>query len=86
MARPRQPPVPDEPARSLPPAQVVFTPAFALVFFTVLGLTILSLVASMVLVLREKQTDQIKNLAETTSTTYKMGFAAIIGLIGGKAL
>ncbi|HWE35668.1 MAG TPA: hypothetical protein VG406_03785 [Isosphaeraceae bacterium] len=62
------------------------TPAFRLVFFSVLGLTLLSLAASVYLVLREKQTDEIKRLAETCSTTWKLGFGAIGGLIGGKAL
>lgn len=71
---------------SPPAATIELTPAFRLVFFSVLGLTVLSLTVSFDLVLRERQTEEIKRLAETCSTTWKLGFGAIVGLIGGKAL
>ncbi len=67
-------------------ASFALTPTFKLIFFTVLGLTILSLVVSFVLVMRETQTEETKRLAETCSTTWKLSFGAIVGLIGGKAL
>ncbi len=70
----------------VPPGTVEMSPAFKLIFFSVLGLTILSLAACIALAISARQTDAIKNLIETTSTTWKMGFGAIIGLLGGKAL
>jgi hypothetical protein len=63
------------------------TPFFKLVFLTVLGLTVLSIVIDLFLVmLINNPSDQAKNLIETCSTTWKMGFGAIVGLIGGKAI
>jgi hypothetical protein len=71
---------------NLPVAGVV-TPMFRLVFFTVLGQTVLSLAASFGLAIWADPTkDATKSLLETCSTTWKMGFSAIIELIGGKAL
>ena len=70
-----------------PPVLGVVTPMFKLVFLTVLGLTILSLAASFGLAVWADPTkDATRSLMETCSTTWKMGFSAIIGLIGGKAL
>jgi len=79
-------PAPASPGLGPPAATLSLTPAFKLIFFSVLGLTVLSLVASFVLVIREQQTEETKRLAETCSTTWKLGFGAIVGLIGGKAL
>jgi hypothetical protein len=69
-----------------PVATLTLTPAFKKVFNTVLGLTILSLGVSLVLALWPGQSDDVKRLIETCSTTFKMGFGAVVGLIGGKAL
>ena len=69
-----------------PASQVKLTPAFTLIFFSVLGLTILSLIVSIYLVQLPNQSEEVKRLAETCSTTWKLGFGAIVGLIGGKAL
>ena len=67
-------------------------PAFKVAFFTVLGLTLISL-AMMVWI--AGSTDAIsdvsklpvlkKGLYNICSITWQMGFGAIIGLIGGKA-
>jgi hypothetical protein len=72
---------------------ILLSPFFKLVFLTVLGLTIVSLIASLGLSIyvvrlgREpKDVVDIKNMIETCSTTFKLGFGAIVGLIGGKAL
>ena len=65
--------------------KIDLTPTFKLIFFTVLFLTILSLAVSLFLVTRQDLTEDGKRLAETCSTTWKMGFAAIVGLIAGKA-
>lgn len=62
------------------------SPAFKLVFWSVLGLTILSLLVSVWLATWGKETEETKRLIETCSTTWKLGFGALVGLIGGKAL
>ena len=61
-------------------------PAFKLVLWIVVGLSILSFVASILLAVFAPPSDQTKNLIETGSTIFKMGCGAIIGLLGGKAL
>jgi len=48
-------------------------------------MTVLALVLNVLLALFGSDTDQVRAAAETCSTTYKMGFGAIVGLIGGKA-
>ena len=70
----------------VPIATLTLTPAFKKVFNAVLGLTILSLGVSLALALWPSQSDDVKRLIETCSTTFKMGFGAVVGLIGGKAL
>ena len=69
----------------LPVAGLRLTPIFKLIFITVIALTILSLVVSIYLVTMPNSSDEAKRLVETCSTTYKLGFGAIVGLIGGKA-
>lgn len=48
-------------------------------------MTVLALVLNVLLALRGSDSDQVKAVAETCSTAYKMGFGSIVGLIGGKA-
>jgi hypothetical protein len=76
-------------------SSIILSPFFKLVFLTVLGLTILSLAVSLGLSLhigrlggQAKDLDlaSIKSMIETCSTTFKLGFGAIVGLIGGKAI
>ena len=68
-------------------ATVTVTPTFKLVFASVLGLTVVSLLTVILLaVFVQNPSDQVKAVIETCSTTFKMGFGAIVGLIGGKAL
>jgi hypothetical protein len=52
----------------------------------VTGLTVLSLLVCILLALLAPKSEQINALIETCSTTYKMGFGALVGLVGGKAL
>jgi hypothetical protein len=74
------------PPQPPPITTTTLTPAFKLVFFTVLGLSILSLVASFVLVLLPNPSDEAKRLAETCSTIFKLGCGTFFGLLGGKVL
>jgi hypothetical protein len=60
-------------------------PHFKVIFSTVVALTVLALVLTVLLAIFGDSSDQVKAAAETCSTTYKMGFGAIVGLIGGKA-
>ena len=78
----------DLPPGDNPNKLVTLTPAFKLVFCSVLGLTVLSLRVSVYLAIAYSPTpsEEIKRLIETCSTTWKMGFGAIVGLISGKAL
>ena len=69
-----------------PPPKITLSPAFKLVVAIVTGLTVLSLAVSIFLALYQQKSDQINSLIETCSTTYKLGFGALVGLIGGKAL
>jgi hypothetical protein len=73
-------------ANPIPVATLTLSPIFKKIFNSVLVLTILSLVVSLALVIFPTQTDDVKRLIETCSTTFKMGFGAVVGLIGGKAL
>lgn len=73
--------------KDFPEPRIPLTPAFKLVFISVLGLTVLSFLTNLFLVtFLDVPTPEAKVFIETCSTTYKMGFAAVIGLIGGKAL
>lgn len=48
-------------------------------------MTLLALVLDVLLALFGGASEPVRAAAETCSTTYKMGFGAIVGLIGGKA-
>ena len=82
-----QPPNAGQPAKSerLPPvASLRLSPLFKLLFLSVLGLTVLSLIVSVYLVTRDNPSEEVMRLAETCSTTWKLGSGAVVGLIGGK--
>lgn len=68
------------------PAQIPSTIGFIAVFGSVISLTVLSLLVSLYLVTRPNQNDDMRRLIETCSTTWKLGFGAVVGLIGGKSL
>jgi len=62
------------------------TPRFKLIFRTVTALTVLSLTLSVILAAFGGDSEQMQSAIEACSTTYKMGFGAIVGLIGGKVM
>jgi len=58
---------------------------FKLIFFSVMTLTVLSLAVTVCLLFSfPNPSEEAKRLIETCSTTWKLGFGAILGLIGGK--
>jgi hypothetical protein len=60
---------------------------YKLFFWVALILTVLSLAIAFVLAYQSQPlSPQQNSLFETCTTTWKMGFGAIIGLIGGKAV
>jgi hypothetical protein len=61
------------------------TPAFRLVFSTVVGFTLLSGATSIWLSTEENLTPQQTRVFETCNTTWNMGIGAIFGLLGSKA-
>ncbi|MEU8263146.1 hypothetical protein AB0C02_21260 [Micromonospora sp. NPDC048999] len=61
------------------------TPRFKLIFIAVLSLTLLSLALQAALVVLRIDTQQATSLAEACSTTFKLGFGAIVGLIASKS-
>jgi hypothetical protein len=48
-------------------------------------MTVLALLVNLILAIFCADSGQVNAVADTCSTTYKMGFGAIVGLIGGKA-
>lgn len=61
------------------------TAHFALIFFSALTLTLLSGLGMVLLSSFGKDTEAVKAAAATCSDMFKMGVAAVLGLIGGKA-
>ena len=64
--------------------EIVVTPRFKLVFYAVLSLTVTSLLLNVFLVILNMPSEQSRALIDTCSTTFKLGFGAIVGLIGSK--
>jgi len=66
--------------------QIRIAPAFKLVFSAAFLFTLLSFLGGIGLSLWAPQTPAVTDWIGTLSTTWKMGFAGVFGLIGGKAL
>jgi hypothetical protein len=81
---------------------ITLSPAFKLVFLSVLGITISSMILGCTLAMfvapvlpgesassgraPVAPSDEMKAVFQLCLTTWKLGFGAIIGLLGGKAL
>jgi hypothetical protein len=59
--------------------------AFTLVFTCLMGLTLFSAIISVYLGTKGDSSQRMNSLIETYSTTWKMGFGALVGLLSGKA-
>ena len=70
-----------------PTAPAELTALFKWLLLIDLVLTVLSLAVGVFLVLRfpKDAPDDVKQVVESCMTTWKFGFGAFIGLIGGKA-
>jgi hypothetical protein len=61
------------------------TPAFKVVLTLVIVFTALSFVGSLVLTFA-RESESTKQVLEMTLTTFKLGFGALVGLLGGKTI
>lgn len=60
------------------------SPRFKIIFSTVTFITLCSLLLNAALVFAEAKGEAAGTFAETCSTAFKLGFGAIVGLVGGK--
>jgi hypothetical protein len=60
--------------------------SYKTVFWVVVLLTIASLVASVFLAAYVEQTETVKEVVVTSSSTWRMGFGGVLGLLAGKRL
>lgn len=74
------------PVRTRPAQVIPLTPAFKWVFISIVGLTLLSLLISVLTALADNPNDLQRTLFSTCMDIWKMGFTGILGLLGGKAL
>jgi len=67
---------------------ILVSSVFKLVFLSVLSLTILLIIASVSLAVGNNTSTsaEAKDLLKAFNTAWQMGFGAIVGLLGGKAL
>lgn len=69
------------------PEVTTVTAHFKLVFLCVSVITVLTLVASLYIgIFVEKPTEAAKSAMDTCSTLANLGFGAMVGLLGGKAV
>ncbi|MFE1235602.1 hypothetical protein [Streptomyces tendae] len=82
-------PVTDETGQPPPPEPAVTTVTahFKLVFISVAAITLITLMASLYIgIFVEKPTEATKSAMNTCSTLANLGFGAMVGLLGGKAV
>ncbi|MER6592109.1 hypothetical protein ABT214_09700 [Micromonospora purpureochromogenes] len=75
---------PEQESIRVPEDKSDLTPRFKLIFSTMAALTVLALILNVLLAAFGGDSEQVKAAAEACSTTYQMGFGAIVGLIGGR--
>ena len=63
---------------------ILLSPKFKLVFLTASAFTLLSFIGMFICAVCERDHPLLGTLFSTFETTWKIGFGAIIGLIGGK--
>ncbi|MGW3448961.1 hypothetical protein [Streptomyces sp. NPDC001076] len=69
------------------PAVTTVTAHFKLVFLSVTLITVLTLAASLYIgIFVQKPTEAAKSAMDTCSTLANLGFGAMVGLLGGKAV
>ncbi|GAA5705806.1 hypothetical protein Save01_06660 [Streptomyces avermitilis] len=69
------------------PGVTTVTAHFKLVFICVTVITVLTLLASLYIgIFVEKPTEAAKSAMDTCSTLANLGFGAMVGLLGGKAV
>ena len=66
--------------------EIPVTPHFNQVFYTTAGLTASCLIISLVLALQGRETQTSREVISGCLTMANIGFGAIVGLIGGKAI
>jgi hypothetical protein len=86
MAKKSAPPTVPRTTILSPSTSFDLTPAFHLVFLTIIALTVLSWAVSLGLSTWGRDNQSTERLIETCSTTWKMGLGAIVGMVGGRAL
>jgi hypothetical protein len=86
LANPATAPAADQ-APSDTPAVTTVTAHFKLVFIGVMVITVLTLAANLYIgIFVEKPTEAAKSAMATCSTLANLGFGAMVGLLGGKAV
>lgn len=65
---------------------VILTPTFKLIFLGVLGITVLSMLLSCYLLASAPRSVETTALMNAFMSIFKLGFGALIGLMGGKAV
>lgn len=73
-----------QPTSSTPSLEI--SPTFKLIFWTVTGMSVLSLLTCLYMVnWPPEHSDNASTLFKTCDTCWKMGFGCLVGLLGGKS-
>ncbi len=86
MARTPAPKDQTEPSATRPTGELRLPPHFRMVFFTTAGMTVLCLAIGGALAVSGPDTAAAREVISGCMTMAKIGFGAIVGLVGGRAL